>query len=143
MTKETELLINHLTKEIELANQQLIEQRTKNNLWIAFGPFLLLGGLAANQGALDAFRKCESWILVNIGVLSILAYAALGVLAAAIEKHIWDRGNQCREQLAKLTDFDPNNLKFSTKWIFWMYSLIFASLGCVFVGLGIMLRAIK
>ena len=49
-------LIKHLSKEVEMAQNQLIAQRSKNNLLVAFGPYLALGLLWANVSLVAAFQ---------------------------------------------------------------------------------------
>lgn len=142
MTRESELLVEHLSKEIELANAQLVEQRTKNNLWVAFGPFLILGGLAARPETLLVFRGSSSCRLVCVAVIAVFAYAGLGLIAAMIERQIWERANKCRRLLAVHTGIDHDELTFSTKGLFGLYGLIFAALGIVFVGLGYVLYSV-
>ena len=121
MTKESELLVAHLSKEIELANAQLVEQRTKNNLWIAFGPFLILAGVAYNKSALDALQSANSTMLIKIATLAIGSYFCLGLIAAKVEQQIWNRANHCRKLLAEHTGIDKSSLTFSTKGLFAMY----------------------
>lgn len=143
MTKESELLVTHLSKEIEMANAQLIEQRTKNNLWVAFGPFLILGGIAANQGALEALRQASGTCLLIVGGASLFSYVGLGWIAAEVEKQIWGRANKCRELLAEHTQIQPASIVFPIKGLRLLYMIIFGALGGVFVGLGWVLHSFK
>lgn len=141
MTKESELLVAHLSKEIEMANTQLVEQRTKNNLWVAFGPFLILGGVATNDAALSSLRNADSHWLAGVGLGCIVAYMGLGWVAANVERQIWDRANKCRALLAKHTGIKPADLVFSSARLRRLYLLIFGALGGVFAGLGWLLHS--
>lgn len=137
------MLVTHLSKEIEIANTQLVEQRTKNNLFVAFGPFLLLGGLASNAAALETLRHANPCHLTLVAILSVAAYSCLGMIAARVEQQIWNRANHCRQLLAEQTGLSRNDLVFSTDGLFALYALIFGALGVVFVGLGYILWAFK
>ena len=136
MPAPNEHLINHLSKEIDLANNQLIEQRSKNNLFVAFGPFLILWGVVSNDEALKGFRLIDGKVLTIIASLSVVAYILLGVLAAEIEMGIWRRANSCRETLATHLGLKPDSFVHPTRGLYKMYGLIFGALGIVFVGLG-------
>jgi hypothetical protein len=124
-------LVSHLSKEIEVATQVQIAQRTKNNLAVAFGPYVLLGAY------LLAMEKVP--VVSRVPVLGIVAfiliYGSLGWLAGRIEARIWEQCNHWRTQIAQLTGMKPDQLVFDSRGILWSYILVYAALGAVFCGL--------
>lgn len=118
-------LIKHLSKEVEMAQNQLIAQRSKNNLLVAFGPYLALGLLWANVSLVAAFQKVTSTGLIFFSCSYIVSYIFLGVLAARIEAKFWDQANQWRAEIAQLSNHDSQKLVFSANHLTTVYVAIY------------------
>lgn len=129
----SEKLIEHLSSEVTTAMNLLTAQRTRNNLTVAFGPYLLLGGylIAAQQP--PNLAVVPRPLLIGGAVLFVAAYAVAGWISATIEGRIWDQCNQWRREIAKLASFrNPSLIEFDRRGLYAIYSGIYAVLGSIF-----------
>ena len=119
-----------------MAQNQLIAQRSKNNLLVAFGPYLALGLLWANPTLVAAFYKISSTGLAVFSGSYILFYVVLGALAAEIEAKFWDQANLWRKEIAQLSNLDCRRLEFSSSNLTTVYIAIY--FGSAFSLMGIL-----
>lgn len=126
-------LMKHLSMEVQLASQQLVAQRSKNNLLVAFGPYLVLGLLATNSSFLIALgRLPERWFLLGVGGYFCL-YVGLGWLAAQIEAKFWNQANYWRRQIALLSGTSPSSVLFDSRALHFVYVVIYGVSAAVLV----------
>lgn len=129
-------LLKHLSKEVEHVSNQLIAQRSKNNLFVAFAPYLTLGILATNKELVTHLQKIPSNSVLVFSIAFICIYALLGLLAAKIEKNFWDQGNFWRNLIVEVSEtrISPDKFKFSSENVIVVYVAIYcvSSLGFVF-----------
>ncbi len=128
-----------LSKEIESATQLQIAQRTKNNLAVAFGPYVLLGAYLVALEKAPAVSQIPWWsIVVFVGV-----YGLLGFLAGRIEARIWGKCSEWREQLAEVTGLAVDKLRWSEAGVATSYLVVCAALGVVFCGLLMLIERLS
>src|SRR5688572_30476378 len=94
-------LIEYLSKEIEVQSNSILTFRTRANLPVFLGPFLLLGSVIASKGVPNGIIL-NRWTLVCFIGLG-LSYLAMGISAAGIESQMWDQCNTWRRLIAKAT----------------------------------------
>ena len=129
-------LLKHLSKEVEHVSNQLIAQRSKNNLLVAFAPYLALGILATNKDLVVRLQKIPSADMMTFNVVFVVVYLLLGWLAAKIEKNFWDQGNFWRKLIVDVseTKIPAERFTFSSENLVIVYVAIYfvSSLGFVF-----------
>lgn len=131
-TKETErtreVLVEHLTKEIEIATGMLTGQRTKNNLMVALGPLAILGAVLLSDGGIEVFNRADDARLALLGLAFVASYGVLGFLSAKIESKIWGQCNEWRDVIADLTSQPRDRLRFPEKGLYATYIGIYMSI---------------
>ena len=132
-------VLAHISAEIAIVNDALKLQRSKNNLIVAFGPFVVLWGISSNTIAKDVLEKFvgDRWIAPLIVIL--VAYVGLGLVAAMIEEKLWVHANHLRNQYTQLAGIDASVLECKTSGLYISYILIFFFLGMTFAILFSML----
>ncbi len=132
-------LIQHISKEIEKATDLLSAQRTRNNLFTAVGPFLILAVLATNAILFERLKNVPSGILFAIFFVVVTLYLFLGWLSAKIEETIWDQCNAWRTRIAQLTGEAPGDLEFPRRYLTVVYLLIYACFSLLFGFLALLI----
>jgi hypothetical protein len=117
-TTEKEKLIDHLTKEIEVQNNNMMTFRTRANLPVFLGPFILLGSVVIGQKQTPQGLSIDA---LTIGAIIGLAasYLAMGVAAARIEISMAEQCNRWRDLIAKIVTDDSTiaeNIKHEIKY---------------------------
>jgi len=128
-------LATHFSKEIELATQMIIEQRTKNNLVVALGPFIILGAIAANGHAISLVASFPRRALLALSSLFLVSYGALGYLSAQIELDLWMQANRWRRELASLYGMNEDVFIFSPNGLVATYVSIYLAIGLAFISM--------
>jgi hypothetical protein len=104
-TTDKEKLIDHLTKEIEVQNNNMMTFRTRANLPVFLGPFILLGSIVIGQK-----QTPQSLRLDGIGIIAVIglaaSYLAMGLAAARIEISMAKQCNTWRHLIAKIVTDD-------------------------------------
>jgi hypothetical protein len=126
-------LIQHLTKEIELATELQIQQRTKNNLSVAFGPYIVLGGYLFATKTPPDFAHAPRWALGLAFIVFLVLYAFLGYMAATVEGRLWDQCNQWRKIIAQITGSPPAGILFEKRGLLASYISVYLTLAILFV----------
>ena len=85
MANESDI-IKHLSSEITSSIQKMSEFRSKTNLAIFLGPYILLGALVVRQGGFPKFQSLTTVGCISIIVMGI-CFLLMGILVAIIEKH--------------------------------------------------------
>jgi len=142
-TVSLQTLASHFTKEIELATQLIIEQRTKNNLIVALGPFLILGAIAASSRAIDIISEFPRKTLVLLSLFLLLSYATLGYLSAQVELNIWIQANRWRTELSTLYGMDKDAFIYSPDGLTATYIGIYLAIGMAFLSIFFLIVGIK
>ena len=144
MTPETtQALIAHLSKEIEFAVQMILEQRTKNNLVVALGPFIILGAIAASSHALELLGSLSRKTLLIASIFLLASYGALGYLSAQIELTLWVQANVYREKLGSLCELGPAFLTFPPTGLVATYIAIYMAIGLAFLSIFMLIISIR
>ena len=125
-------LLKHLSKEVELATVQMITQRSRNNLVIAVGPYVVIGALATNESVLKGLHATPEVVFFAISILFVLVYLALGYAAALIELKFWDRADVMRREIAELTSRRCESLAFSAFGLKRSYMFVFGTTAVIF-----------
>jgi hypothetical protein len=136
-------LATHLSKEIELATQMIIEQRTKNNLLVALGPFIILGAISASSHAMELVSALSRRALATLCILLVISYAALGYLSAQIELNLWNQANRWREELALLYGLQQDFFVFPSSHLIATYVGIYAAIGLAFVAIFLLIVTVR
>ena len=95
-------LIDHLSREIKTNTNNLMTFRSRVNLSVFLGPFVLLGSLLiATKGVprVMAFDRLTVAAYVGLGI----SYFVMGWACARIEAHMWRQCNAWRRLIARVT----------------------------------------
>lgn len=98
---EKEKLIDHLTKEIEVQNNNMMTFRTRANLPVFLGPFILLGSIVIGQKQTPQGLSIDALTITAIVGLAA-SYLAMGLAAARIEVSMAEQCNKWRGLIAKI-----------------------------------------
>jgi hypothetical protein len=136
-------LIEYLSKEIEIQSSNIMTFRTRANLPVFLGPFVLLGSVVASKGVPSGITV-NGWTYFYFAGLA-LSYVAMGVSAAGIESQIWNQCNKWRGLIANATSQSPvgvtkEDLKFDNKLNRGYLVVYLAMLGAFVFALLIVLR---
>lgn len=136
-------LIEYLSKEIEIQSSNIMTFRTRANLPVFLGPFVLLGSAFASKGLPNGITL-NRWTYFYFAGLA-LSYLAMGISAAGIESQIWDQCNRWRELIASVASQNPvkitkKDLKFENKLNRGYLVVYLAMLGAFVFALLIVLR---
>jgi hypothetical protein len=117
--------------------------RTRANLPVFLGPFVLLGSVVASKGVPSGITV-NGWTYFYFAGLA-LSYVAMGVSAAGIESQIWNQCNKWRGLIANATSQSPvgvtkEDLKFDNKLNRGYLVVYLAMLGAFVFALLIVLR---
>jgi hypothetical protein len=130
--RDSDQLVQYLTKEIELATEILIQQRTRNNLTTAFGPFILLGGYLVAGKPLPDFSALPKGLLALSAVGFVSAYGFLGWIAGIIERRLWNQCNVWRSLIAERLRVPAEKILFDPRGLVGSYLGIYISIGLGF-----------
>lgn len=100
-TTDKEKLIDHLTKEIEVQNNNMMTFRTRANLPVFLGPFVLLGSVVIGQKRTPQGLNIDALTIIAIVGLAA-SYLAMGLAAASIELSMAKQCNKWRDLIAKI-----------------------------------------
>ena len=100
-TAEKEKLIDHLTKEIEVQNNNMMTFRTRANLPVFLGPFILLGSVVIGQKQTPQGLSIDALTITAIVGLAA-SYLAMGLAAARIELSMAKQCDKWRDLIAKI-----------------------------------------
>jgi len=104
-TAEKEKLIDHLTKEIEVQNNNMMTFRTRANLPVFLGPFIVLGSVVIGQKQTPKGLSIDALTITAIVGLAA-SYLAMGLAAARIEVSMAKQCNRWRDLIAKIVTDD-------------------------------------
>jgi hypothetical protein len=99
--KEKEKLIDHLTKEIEVQNNNMMTFRTRANLPVFLGPFIVLGSVVIGQKQIPQGLRIDALTIIAIVGLAA-SYLGMGLAAARIEISMAKQCNKWRDLIAKI-----------------------------------------
>jgi hypothetical protein len=99
--KEKEKLIDHLTKEIEVQNNNMMTFRTRANLPVFLGPFILFGSVVIGQKRTPVGLTVDALTITAIIGLAA-SYLAMGLAAARIEVSMATQCDTWRRLIAKI-----------------------------------------
>lgn len=101
-----EHIIQYLSKEIETHTNNLMVFRTRANLAVYLGPFVVFGYLivATRSFSISVPPDPVTWAAV---VLLCLCFLALGWTCGKVEEHTWDQCNRWRVIIAQLQKRPP------------------------------------
>jgi len=142
MALEAEI-INHLTKEIETQINNMMTFRTRANLTIYIGPFVILGSyVIATKGELgDVNPNAVAYVsMIALGVCFIL----LGTCSALIERQSWHQCNRWRELIAESQAATPPDMRTDSRFVYKehllkSYLVVYALLFIAFISVLILL----
>jgi hypothetical protein len=100
MAHEKEV-IEHLSSEITASIQKMGELRSKTNLAIFIGPYVLLGALFFRKDSLPALGQLPPSVWIALVVLFV-CFMGIGLLMAKVEQHDWKHCNECRKIINSL-----------------------------------------
>lgn len=104
-TAEKEKLIDHLTKEIEVQNNNMMTFRTRANLPVFLGPFIVLGSIVIGQRQTPQALRIDAYTIVAIVGLAA-SYLGMGLAAAHIELSMAKQCNKWRDLITKIVTDD-------------------------------------
>jgi hypothetical protein len=104
-TAEKEKLIDHLTKEIEVQNNNMMTFRTRANLPVFLGPFIVLGSVVIGQKQIPQGITMDTMTFIAIGGLAA-SYLGMGLAAAHIELSMAKQCNKWRDLITKIVTDD-------------------------------------
>jgi hypothetical protein len=104
-TTDKEKLIEHLTKEIEVQNNNMMTFRTRANLPVFLGPFVLLGSIVIGQKQTPLGIRLDGIAITAIIGLAA-SYLAMGLAAARIEISMAEQCDKWRDLIAKIVTAD-------------------------------------
>lgn len=136
MAHEKEV-IEHLSSEITASIQKMGELRSKTNLAIFIGPYVLLGALFFRKGSLPSFGQLapSAWIAL---LVLFACFMGIGLLMAKVEQHDWKHCNECRRIIhslhksGKSVEYNLENIVFKEQLIA-VYLLAYFLLAASFV----------
>jgi hypothetical protein len=137
-----EKLIDHLTKEIEVQNNNMMTFRTRANLPVFLGPFILLGSVVIGQKQTPHGLRIDA--LATTAIIGLAAsYLAMGLAAARIEISMAKQCDRWRDLIAKIVTDDSTleeNIKSQLKYTpvgyrgyTFVYFAMFVSFLCVLI----------
>jgi hypothetical protein len=94
-----EVLVEHLSSEIKVHTEALHQFRSRVNLPVFLGPFVLIGYLAGSDSRIKVSWDGDALIPALVVVGSFLF---LGYTCAVIERHTWKQCNVWRRQIQQI-----------------------------------------
>ena len=98
--KEKEKLIDHLSKEIEVQNNNMMTFRTRANLPVFLGPFVLLGSVVIGEKRVPRGLHLDPVSIIALVGLAA-SYLLMGLAAARIELLMSRQCNKWRSLITK------------------------------------------
>jgi len=93
---ELSVLVQHLSSEITAHTVALQQFRSRVNLPVFLGPFVVLGFLAGSGSSVQVVWDCSAYLAAGLVTVS---FVGLGVTCAVIESHTWRQCNVWRRQI--------------------------------------------
>jgi len=106
-------IIKALSEEITKGSDRIIAFRNRVAFLTWIGPIVVLGSVVVAAKGNLPIRVVNVWGTVIPGIIIVVCYLGLGVVAAKIEKHAWNHVNSVRNILLSLATDDSYEWKIS------------------------------